>query len=73
MKDHFTIVETATRTRTLEKDFSSLLDAVRTANIIQFAYPGCPWITPVQWHRIVELLKECGTVLKASSAAWPNR
>ncbi len=42
MKDHFTIVETATRTRTLEKDFSSLLDAVRTANIIQFAYPGCP-------------------------------
>ncbi|HIZ14403.1 MAG TPA: NAD(P)H-dependent oxidoreductase [Candidatus Tidjanibacter faecipullorum] len=68
-EDHFTIVEAATRIRSLEKDLSPIIEAVRSADIILFAYPVYTFIVPAQLHRLIELLKESGIDLKGKYAA----
>ncbi len=57
-EDEFEIVEVASRIRSLEKDFSPVLEAVRKADIILFSYPVYTFIVPSQLHRAIELLKE---------------
>ncbi len=56
-EDSFEIVEVASRIRSLEKDFSPVLDAVMDADIILFSYPVYTFIVPAQLHRAVEILK----------------
>ncbi len=56
-EDEFEIVEVASKIRSLEKDFSPVLEAVRKADIILFSYPVYTFIVPAQLHRAVELLK----------------
>lgn len=68
-EDHFTIVEAATRIRSLENDLSPIIEAVRSADIILFAYPVYTFIVPAQLHRLIELLKESGIDLKGKYAA----
>lgn len=56
--DEFRIVEVASRIRSLEKDFSPVLEALRDADLILFSYPVYTFIAPYQLHRGIELLKE---------------
>ncbi len=56
-EDEFEIVEVASRIRSLEKDFSPVVEAVAKADIILFSYPVYTFIVPAQLHRAVELLK----------------
>ncbi len=56
--DEFEIVEVASRIRSLEKDFSPVVEAVAKADIILFSYPVYTFIVPAQLHRAVELLKK---------------
>lgn len=57
--DSFEIIETASRIRSLEKDFSPVTDAVAKADIVLFSYPVYTFSVPSQLHRAVELLKSC--------------
>lgn len=57
--DRFEIVETASRIRSLEQDFSPVAEAVAKADIILFSYPVYTFSVPCQLHRAVELLKSC--------------
>ncbi len=56
--DEFEIVEVASKIRSLEKDFSPVIEAVQKADIILFSYPVYTFVVPAQLHRAVELLKE---------------
>ncbi len=56
--DEFEIVEVASKIKSLEKDFSAVLEAVHKADVILFSYPVYTFIVPAQLHRAVELLKE---------------
>lgn len=57
-EDSFRIVETASAIKSLEKDFSPVMEAVSEADIILFSYPVYTFLVPYQLHRAVELLKE---------------
>ncbi len=56
--DEFEFIEVASRIRSLEKDFSPVVEAVKAADIVLFSYPVYTFIVPAQLHRAVELLKE---------------
>ena len=43
--------------KSLEKDFSSAIDAVQKADLLLFSYPVYTFIAPSQLHRFIELLK----------------
>ncbi len=57
-EDTFTVLDVGHKIKALEKDFSSVTDAVREADIVLFSYPVYTFIVPSQLHRVVELLKE---------------
>jgi len=46
--------------KSLEKDFSAVVQAITRAHLIIFSYPVYTFIAPSQLHRFVELLKASG-------------
>lgn len=68
-QDEFTVVETSSAIRSLEKDLSPLLGALEDADLVLFAYPVYTFIVPSQLHRAIELLKESGVDLSGKFCA----
>ncbi len=46
--------------KSIEKDFSTVADAITGAELIVFSYPVYTFIAPSQLHRFIELLKASG-------------
>lgn len=59
----FKIVQVGAKIRTLEKDLSEALHAMRHADLIIFAYPVYTFIAPSQLHRFLAALKGSGADL----------
>ena len=59
----FEILHVGQRIRTLEKDLSSVTDALKQAELVLFSYPIYTFIAPYQLHRLIELIKESGVSL----------
>lgn len=64
----FQIFHAGQRITALEKDFSSVIEAVEQADLLLFSYPVYTFIAPYQLHRFIELLKESGVSLKGKFA-----
>ena len=54
---NFEILHVGQRIKALEKDFSSVTDAIARADLIIFSYPVYTFIAPYQLHRLIELIK----------------
>ena len=60
----FEILHVGQKIRSLEKDFSSMEQPLKQANLIIFSYPVYTFLAPYQLHRFIELLKASGISLK---------
>lgn len=56
-KDEFDVIHAGAQIALLEQEPSSVVEAVKWAQIILFAYPVYTFIAPSQLHRFIELLK----------------
>ena len=52
----------------LEKDFTEAEEALRSADLLLFAYPVYTFLVPSQLHRFIELIKEHGVDLSGKYA-----
>ena len=59
-KHEFEILHVGARIKALEKDFTTVREAMEKARLILFSYPVYTFIAPYQLHRFMELLKESG-------------
>ena len=64
----FTYLHAGKKVRSLEKDFSPALDAVREADLIVFCYPVYTFLVPYQLHRFIEQLKAADISLDGKAA-----
>ena len=64
----FEILNVGQRIKSLEKDFSPAIDAVKNADLLLFSYPVYTFIAPSQLHRFIELLKEAKLDLRKKFA-----
>ena len=64
----FRYLNAGQKIKTLEKDFSPALQAIREAELILFCYPVYTFLVPSQLHRFIELLKESGPDLSGKAA-----
>ena len=60
----FEIIHVGQQTRSLDKNFAPVIDAIDRADLLLFCYPVYTFIAPYQLHHFIELLKESGTSLK---------
>ena len=56
-KDEFDVIHAGAQIALLEREASMVVEAVKWAQIILFAYPVYTFIAPSQLHRFIELLK----------------
>ena len=56
----FEVFHVGQRIKALEKDFSSALAALKSADMLLFSYPVYTFVAPCQLHRFIELMKESG-------------
>lgn len=56
----FQILNVGQHIKSYEKDFSTVVDAIRGADLIIFSYPVYTFLTPSQMHRFIRLLKSSG-------------
>lgn len=56
-KDEFDVIHAGAQIALWEQDMSAVVEAVKWAQIILFAYPVYTFIAPSQLHRFIELLK----------------
>lgn len=56
----FTILNVGAKIKSLEKDFTPALEAIKAADVLLFSYPVYTFIAPCQLHRFIELMKEHG-------------
>ncbi len=56
--DEFSIVETASKIKSLEKDMSPLIESISSADIILFSYPVYTFLAPYQLQQAISLLKK---------------
>lgn len=54
----FQILNVGSTIKSLEKDFSPAVDAIKKADVLLFSYPVYTFIAPSQLHRFIELLKQ---------------
>ena len=54
------VLHVGQKIKSLEKDFSPALEAIRNADLLLFSYPVYTFIAPCQLHRFIELMKEHG-------------
>ena len=57
-KHKFSFLNVGAKIKSLEKDFTPAIEAVREADMLLFSYPVYTFIAPCQLHRFIELLKE---------------
>ncbi len=68
-EDSFDTVHVARSIRSLEKDITPALDAIKSADMLLFCYPVYTFIAPYQLHRFIELLKASGADISGRLAA----
>lgn len=56
----FNILHVGQKIKSLEKDFTPAIDAIKEADVLLFSYPVYTFLAPCQLHRFIELLKEHG-------------
>lgn len=56
----FTILNVGAKIKSLEKDFTPAIEAIKSADVLLFSYPVYTFIAPCQLHRFIELMKEHG-------------
>ena len=56
----FNILNVGAKIKSLEKDFTPAIEAIRAADVLLFSYPVYTFIAPCQLHRFIELMKEHG-------------
>ncbi len=56
----FEILNVGSQIRSLERDFTTAVEAIERAELILFSYPVYTFIAPSQLHRFVELMKASG-------------
>lgn len=56
----FDYIYPGSRIKSLEKDFSPALEALRNADMLLFCYPVYTFLVPYQLHRFIELMKASG-------------
>lgn len=54
----YDVVHVGKQIKSLEKDMSSVVEKVKNADLLVFAYPVYTFIAPYQVHRFIELLKQ---------------
>jgi len=64
----FEILNAGAQIKSLEKDFSPAVDAIRKADLILFSYPVYTFSVPSQLHRFVELVKASGVSIAGKYA-----
>lgn len=64
----FEVLHVGQRIKSLERDFSPVLEALERADVLLFSYPVYTFIAPSQLHRFIELLKASGVSLKGKFA-----
>ena len=64
----FHILNAGQKIKSLEKDFTPALDAIKNADVLLFSYPVYTFIAPYQLHRFIELLKEHGVCVAGKIA-----
>lgn len=64
----FEILNVGQKIKSLEKDFSPVLEAVQNADMLLFSYPVYTFIAPCQLHKFIELLKASGLDLSSKFA-----
>ena len=64
----FEYIQTGTRIKALEKDFTPALEAVRAADLLLFCYPVYTFLVPYQLHRFIELMKASGPDFSGKAA-----
>ena len=64
----FNYLHAGQRIKSLEKDFTPALEALRAAELIVFCYPVYTFLVPYQLHRFIELMKASGLDLSAKTA-----
>ena len=65
----FTVLHAGQKIKALEKDFSSVADAVKQSDLLLFSYPVYTFLAPSQLHRFFELLQCSGISLQGRYAA----
>ena len=56
----FNILNVGAKIKSLEKDFTPAIEAIKAADVLLFSYPVYTFIAPCQLHRFIELMKEHG-------------
>ncbi|MBE6957376.1 MAG: iron-sulfur protein [Ruminococcaceae bacterium] len=64
----FQVLHVGQSIKSLERDFTPVLEAVKRADVLLFCYPVYTFIAPSQMHRFLELLKEAGPDLSGKYA-----
>jgi len=65
----FTVLHAGQKIKALEKDFSSVADAVKQSDLLLFSYPVYTFLAPSQLHRFFELLQCSDISLQGRYAA----
>ena len=60
---HFRVLNVGQKIKSLDKNFTPALEAMRAADVLLFSYPVYTFIAPSQLHRFFELVKENGVDL----------
>ncbi len=55
---HYKVLHAGQKIKALEKNFASAREAVKSADLLLFAYPVYTFLAPSQLHRFIELLKQ---------------
>lgn len=64
----FEVLHVGQRIKALEKDFSPAIEALKSADMLVFAYPVYTFMAPCQLHRFIELVKASGVDLSGKYA-----
>lgn len=64
----FNVIHAGQRIRSIEKDFESSYNLLKSADLIIFSYPVYTFIAPYQLHKFIGLIKNSGIDLKGKYA-----
>jgi len=64
----FEILNVGAKIKSLEKDFTPAIEAIKDADVLLFSYPVYTFIAPCQLHRFIELMKEHGVNVAGKAA-----
>ena len=56
----FNILNVGAKIKSLEKDFTPVIEAIKAADVLLFSYPVYTFIAPCQLHHFIELMKDHG-------------